>query len=71
MNRDYVESSMIRSMGYESATGTVEVEFVPSGQVWQYYDVPETTYNEVRFASSIGSAFHKLIRNQFRATRIS
>ncbi|MCD6576636.1 MAG: KTSC domain-containing protein [Anaerolineaceae bacterium] len=71
MNRDYVESSMIRSMGYDSATGTVEIEFVSDGQVWQYCDVPEITYNEVRFASSIGSAFHRLIRNQFRAVRIN
>jgi len=57
-------------MGYDKLNGTVEVEFVSNGQVWQYYDVPEITYNEVRFVSSIGSKFHHLIRNQFRSGRI-
>ena len=70
MNRDYVESSMILSMGYDPLTGTVEVEFKPNREIWQYYDVPESTYNDVRFAGSIGSAFHQLIRNQFRSARI-
>ena len=70
MNRDFVESSMIRSMGYDSITGTVEVEFKSDSQIWQYYDVPENTYSEVRYAGSIGGAFHRLIRNQFRSVRI-
>ena len=70
MNRDTVDSSMIASIGYDQTSGTVEVEFRPNGQVWQYYDVPEITYNEVRSAGSLGKAFNAMIKNHFREARV-
>ena len=70
MDRDFVDSSMITSIGYDQSSGTMEVEFRSNGQVWQYYDVPETTYNDVRAASSLGKAFGAVIRNQFREARV-
>ena len=69
MDRDSVDSSMIASIGYDQ-TGTVEVEFRSSGQVWQYYDVPEITYNEVRAAGSLGKAFNAMIKNHYREARV-
>ena len=41
MERQYVDSTMISSIGYDSTTGTLEIEFKSNCQVWQYYDVPE------------------------------
>ncbi len=70
MQRDNVESSMIISIGYDQPTGTVEVEFRSSMQVWQYYDVPEMIYNEVRASSSLGKEFNLLIKNQFKGARV-
>ncbi len=70
MDRDIVDSSMIASIGYEQSSGTLEVEFRSSGQVWQYYDVPESTYNEVRAAGSVGKAFNAMIKSQFRESRV-
>lgn len=70
MDRDPVESSMIASIGYERSSGTVEVEFRSNGQVWQYYDVPESTYNDVRAAGSLGKSFNAMIKNQFREARV-
>ena len=70
MDRDIVDSSMIASIGYDQSSGTVEIEFRSNGQVWQYYDVPEITYNEVRMASSLGKSFHALIKNQFKEARV-
>jgi len=61
---------MIASIGYDQSTGTLEVEFQTSGQVWQYFDVPEITYNEVRAAGSIGKAFNALIKSQFKEARV-
>ena len=69
MDRDSVDSSMIASIGYDQA-GIVEVEFRSSGQVWQYYDVPEITYNEVRAAGSLGKAFNAMIKNHYREARV-
>lgn len=70
MNRDTVDSSMIASIGYDQTSGTVEVEFRPNGQVWQYYDVPEITYNEVRSAGSLGKAFNAMLKKHFREARV-
>lgn len=70
MDRDIVDSSMMASIGYDQSTGIVEVEFQKNGQVWQYYDVPEITYNEVRAGDSLGRAFNTMIRNHFREARI-
>ena len=70
MEREYVSSSMINSIGYDLSTGTVEIEFKSNGQIWQYYDVPEYTYNEFRVAGSIGKAFNAMIKGQFREARV-
>jgi hypothetical protein len=70
MDRDTVDSSMIITIGYESFSGTLEIEFRSSGQVWQYYDVPEATYNDLRSAGSLGKAFNSMIKGQFREARI-
>ncbi|MBI2908123.1 MAG: KTSC domain-containing protein [Chloroflexi bacterium] len=70
MDRDLVDSSMIASIGYDQSSGTVEVEFRSSGQVWQYYDVPESTYHDVRAAGSLGKAFNAMIKSHFREARV-
>jgi len=70
MDRDIVGSSMISSIGYDQSSGTVEVEFRSNGQIWQYYDVPELTYNELRAASSLGKAFNAVIKGHFREARV-
>jgi len=70
MDRDSVGSSMIASIGYDQSSGTVEVEYRSNGQVWQYYDVPEITYNEVQTAGSLGKAFNAMIKNHFREARV-
>lgn len=70
MERDQVDSSMIASIGYEQYSGTIEVEFRSSGQIWQYYDVPEFTYNELRASGSLGKAFHATIKGHFREARV-
>ncbi len=70
MDRDVVDSSMIASIGYDRSSGTVEVEFRSNGQVWEYYDVPEPTYNDLRAAGSLGKAFNDMIKNHFREARV-
>jgi hypothetical protein len=70
MDRDVVDSSMIESIGYDQSTGTVEVEFRSNKQIWQYYDVPESTYNDVRAAGSLGKAFNAMIKKHFREARV-
>lgn len=67
MERDYVESTMIRSFGFE--TSTLEVEF-NSGAIWQYFDVPESVFYEMKAASSCGKFFLANIRGQYSESQV-
>lgn len=64
MDREYVDSSMITSIGYDAMSCTLEVEF-KNGVVWQYHDFPEYMWNEFQSAESKGKYFHANIREQF------
>lgn len=67
MERDYVESSMIRSFGFEIST--LEIEF-KSGAVWQYFDVLESVYYEMKAASSCGKFFLANIKGQYSESQV-
>ena len=69
MNRIFVESSNLRSVGYDSTTQTLEIEFNNSG-IYQYSNVPQSVYNELMSASSHGSYFSANIRNSYQYTKI-
>ncbi len=53
MNRTLVKSEMLRSVGYDRETGTLEVEFNHGG-TYQYYEVSLAKYAELMAAESIG-----------------
>ena len=69
MNRIRVESSMIRSIGYEESSGTLEVEFT-SGSIYQYFDVPESGYKRLINAASKGRYFNQNIKESYRYVQI-
>lgn len=54
-----MKSSVLRSIGYDADTETMEAEF-SSGIIYQYFDVPVKTFNEICEAESIGKAFNAL-----------
>lgn len=69
MERKYIESSMLRSAGYDPNTSTLELEF-NNGAVWQYYDFPESLWYEFDTADSKGKFFHREIKNQYSESRV-
>jgi len=69
MEREYVESSMITSIGFDSSSSTLEVEF-NSGAVWQYFEVPESTYYEMKSADSCGKYFNAHIKDQYAESQV-
>lgn len=64
MNRQPVESSSIRSVGYDPRTMTLEVEF-DSGGIYQYSEVPESVYTGLIGATSKGSYFNEHIKDRY------
>ena len=69
MDRQYYESTMISSVGYDSASSTLEIEFKGSGSVWQYFDFPEYLYYEF-ISGSLGGFWHKNIKGQYAENRV-
>lgn len=53
MQRDSVSSSTIRSIGYDSSSQTLEVEF-RDGRIYHYFGVPEGVYLGLMSAPSKG-----------------
>ena len=70
MEREYVESSMIASIGYESATSTLEIEFRKGGAIWQYMDFPENSYYEFKSSGSLGKFFLANIRGSYSESQV-
>lgn len=56
MEREYVQSSNLASVGYDSGSQTLEVEF-NNGGIYQYAGVPQNVYDGLMNASSHGSYF--------------
>ena len=69
MHRVQVASSNIAEVGYESETMTLEVMFT-NGGIYQYFDVPPNTYNEMLNSLSPGKYFQHNIRGTFRFARM-
>lgn len=70
MQRTAVTSSQIKSIGYDPATNTLEVEFT-NGSVYQYADVPAETHRALMGAESIGRYFQKNVKSKFKFQRMS
>lgn len=65
MERHTVSSSSIASVGYDSNSETLEVEFVKTGRVYEYYNVPQFMYDRLLEAPSIGIFFNTEIKNAY------
>ena len=70
MERQYVDSSMITSIGYDSNTCTLEVEFKRNGAIWQYPDFPEYLWYEFVASDSKGTFFNQNIIGKFNEFRV-
>lgn len=61
MDRKYVTSSNIASIGYDSFSMILEVEFL-NGTIYQYFDIPETIYEDLMAADSHGKYLNEYIK---------
>jgi hypothetical protein len=64
-----VESSVVRSMGYDHSHALLEIEFV-SGRVYRYHLVPRREWRGLLGAPSKGRYFDAHIREKFPTTRM-
>lgn len=69
MTRTPVSSSNLRSVGYDIATATLEIEFHNSS-VYQYYGVPYAEYTGLMAAGSHGQHFDQHIKHRYRYAKV-
>ena len=69
MEREMITSSNIVSIGYDSATETLEVEFAKTG-IYQCYNVPESIHQQFMEADSKGAFLNSHIRNAYPYSRV-
>lgn len=70
MIRKAVSSSNIKSIGHDAIKKILEVEFHDGG-VYQYQGVEAKSHQDLINADSIGSHFHKNIKDKFKVTRMN
>lgn len=68
MERQFVTSSDIKSVGYLG--GTLEVEFL-SGGVYQYYNVPYSHYENMICYAHPGTYFARNVKPYYRYKRVA
>ena len=68
MEREFVSSSNIVSIGYDESTETLEIEF--KNGIYQYYNVPSVIYQQMMEASSKGQFLHQNIKNNYPYSRV-
>jgi lysyl-tRNA synthetase class 2 len=61
-------SNVIKSFDYDEKTQTLRVEF-NSGSVYKYHDVPESVYQALKIAPSVGQYFNTHIREKYGQDR--
>ena len=65
MDRQPVESRLIRSVGYDPAASVLEVELAGDGRVYRYFDLPFSVYEELMSADSKGAYFNEHVRDMY------
>lgn len=69
VDREPVTSSSIRSVGYDAASETLEIEFTGTG-VYQYLSVPQFMWERLMAADSMGKFFNAEIKNAFACEKV-
>ena len=69
MDREYITSMMIRSIGHDASSSVLEIEFC-SGPIWQYFDFTESDWHSFCAAESKGKYFLANIKNKYRECRV-
>lgn len=64
MEMQFVDSTNIERIGYDPDSGTLRIQF-KSNRTYDYSNVPEHIFNELKNANSIGGYHAKNIKNSY------
>jgi hypothetical protein len=64
-----VESSLLRSVGYDPVTEVLELE-LRNGRIYQYFGIDELIYHELIASPSRGRYFNESIKDAYPYRRV-
>jgi len=70
MTQTRVLSQLLKAIGYDANSGTLEVQF-RNGGTFQFFSVPAFVYNKLLNAESKGSYFENRVRPHFKFRRLA
>lgn len=70
MNRQFVNSSRVKSIGYDKQSKVLEIEFYELG-IYQYIDVPLRIYETFLTVKSKGRFFDGVIKDKYLCKKIN
>jgi len=65
MKREPVDSSALKSIGYNEDKKILEVQLLETGKVYQYKDVPLEEYFDFMDAKSLGEYYNRVIKEKY------
>ena len=69
MEMQFVDSSNIERIGYEISSRTLRIEF-KQNRTYDYFNVPENVFTELKNAASVGSYHARNIKNSYPFSQI-
>jgi len=64
-----VKSRILRSVGYDESTKTLEIEFT-SGIAYQYSGVPVKVYTDLMHSAGMGKYYSEKVRPRFQTKQV-
>lgn len=65
MKREPVESTAIKSIGYNEDKHILEVEILETGRIYKYFNVPLEEYMDFLDAKSLGEYYNRVIKENY------
>ncbi len=65
MKREPVESTAIKSIGYNEDKKLLEIEILDTGRIYKYFDVPLEEYLDLLDAKSLGEYYNRVIKEKY------
>ena len=63
--RQFIDSSMLKSIGYDAERQVLVLEFAGYETIYEYYNVPSDIHEALLESDSVGRTFNQLVRNHF------
>ena len=71
MKREPVESTAIKSIGYNEDKQILEVEILDTGRVYKYFNVPLEEYMDFLDAKSLGEYYNRVIKEKYECRELT